>query len=208
MRRLGRPLSRSKLPGEHHVFRRHRLAVGEARQRIEIEGDVGTFVVGLDRLGDQTIERERLVIAARHQSLDHMAADRGQRQAAHDQRVQAVEGAEHTLNQPAALGRIGIHIGHGGKGRRHRRLAVHGDGMARLGGSGAQAGRRTSQAPANAARTGDRRTVCALKPCPESGDVRHGHVGKGSNSLNCATHIVMFPGAAPVPTGLREFWSG
>ena len=77
---------------------------------IEREGDVAARGVGLDRAGDQPVERERLVVAARHQAFDHVAADRLQRDAPDDQGIEAVEGAEHAVHQAAALGRgrIGI----------------------------------------------------------------------------------------------------
>ena len=38
-----------------------------------MEGDVGTGVVGLDRSGDQAVERERLIEGAQHQRLEYIA---------------------------------------------------------------------------------------------------------------------------------------
>ena len=97
-----------QLPGEDHVVGRHRLAVGEARRRIEREGDVAALGVGLDAVGEQAVERERLVIAARQQALDHVAADIGGGQAFDDERIEAVEGAEHALHQRPPLGAAGL----------------------------------------------------------------------------------------------------
>ena len=90
-----------------------------------MEGDVAARVVGLDAFGQQAIERESLVIAARHQALDHKAPDLLNGDAANDQGIEAVEGSEDAPDQPAALRRIGVGVGHmrevGGKGR----CAVH-----------------------------------------------------------------------------------
>ncbi len=71
---IGPALVAQELPGKDDVLGGHRLAVGKPRRRIEHEGDVAAFRVGLDRAGDQPVERERLVEAARHQALDHVAA--------------------------------------------------------------------------------------------------------------------------------------
>jgi hypothetical protein len=49
-----------------------------------------------------------------------------------DHGVEAVEGAEDALHQPAAFRRIGIGIGHVGEIRRQCGLAMHGDGVALL----------------------------------------------------------------------------
>ncbi len=51
-----------------------------------------------------------------------------------DQRIEAVEGAEHAVHQAAALRRGRIGVAHPGEACRQRRLAVHGDGVPRLGG--------------------------------------------------------------------------
>ena len=120
-----------ELPGKDHVLGGHRLAVGEFRGGIEREGDVGAVGVGLDRAREQAVERERLVVAARQQALDHVAADLRQREAFDDERVEAVEGAEHALRQPAALGRRRIGVARMVEARRQRRFAVHGDAVFR-----------------------------------------------------------------------------
>ena len=128
-----------QLPREQDVVGRDRLAVGKSRGRIELERHEAARAVGNDAARNQSVERERLVEAARHQALDDMAADdecatrrphpQG-RKALHDERVEAVEGAEHTLDQPAALGRGWIDVAEMRKPLRQRRLAVHGDRVA------------------------------------------------------------------------------
>ena len=107
---VGPALVAQKLPGKDHVLGGHRFAVGELRGGIEREGDVGAVGVGLDGAGEQAVEREWLVIAARQQAFDHVAADLRQREAFDDERVEAVEGAEHALRQSAALGRRRIGV--------------------------------------------------------------------------------------------------
>jgi hypothetical protein len=97
-----------------------------------VEGDIAARVVGLDAFGQQAIERESLVIAARHQALDHEAPDLLNGDAADDQGIEAVEGSEDTPDQPPALWRIGIGVRHvrevAGEGRcaMHRQRVVLG----------------------------------------------------------------------------------
>ena len=83
---IGAALVAQQLPRKQHVLRRDRLAVGEARLGVEVEGDIAARVVGLDALGQQAVERESLVIAARHQALDHVAPDLLNGEAPDDQR--------------------------------------------------------------------------------------------------------------------------
>ena len=126
---VGTALVAQQSPGKQHVLGEHRLAVREARPGIEMEGDVAPGVVGLHALGQQAIEREGLVIAPRHQAFDHEASDLLHGEAPDDQGVEAVEGAENALHQPATLRRIGIGIGHMGEIGRQGRRAMHGDGV-------------------------------------------------------------------------------
>ena len=72
-------------------------------------------------------------MAARHQAFDHEASDLLHGEAPDDQRIEAVEGTENTLHQPAAFRRRGIGIGHMGEIGGQGRDAVHRDGMTRLG---------------------------------------------------------------------------
>ena len=111
-------------------------SVRETRQRIKMKSNVAPDVVGFHALCQQTIERESLVIAPRHQALDHHAShllhgdDLLYGKAPDNQRVKAVEGAGKALHQPAAFRRIGIGIGHMGEIGRQRRRAMHGNGVA------------------------------------------------------------------------------
>ena len=111
-----------ELPGKNHVRGRHRRAIGEVRRRIEPEGDVAARIVGLDRTRQQPVKRERFVVTARHQALDHVTAEVLHRETFDDERIEAVERAEHALHQPAALRSIRIGIGKLGKIVRHRRM--------------------------------------------------------------------------------------
>ena len=130
---VGAPLVAEQGPRKQHVLGEHRLAVREARLGIEVEGDVAPAVVGFHAPGQQAVKRKGLVIAARHQAFDHEASDLLHGEAPDDQRIEAVEGTENTLHQPAAFRRLGIGIGHMGEIGRQGRGAVHRDGMARLG---------------------------------------------------------------------------
>ena len=122
---IGTALVAQQLPRKQDIAGRDRLAVGEARFGVEVEGDIAARVVGLDAFRQQAIECESLVIAARHQALDHKAPHLLNGDAANNQGIEAVEGSEDTPDQPPALRRIGVGVGHmreiGGKGR----CAVH-----------------------------------------------------------------------------------
>ncbi len=96
-----------------------------SRGRVDVEGHVAALRVGLDRAGDQAVERERLVVAARHQAFDHVAADRRRSDTSDDEGIEAVEGAEHALHQAAALGRVRVGVGQAGEACRQRGLAMH-----------------------------------------------------------------------------------
>ena len=130
---IGPAVIAQKLPGKDHVGGCHRRAVGKARRRIEREGDITARIVGFDRAGEQAVERERLVVTARHQALEHVAAQRLRRQAFDDERIKTVERAEYALHHAAAFGRFGIRIRHHGKIAGQSRVAMHGDAVCRLG---------------------------------------------------------------------------
>jgi hypothetical protein len=53
-----------QIEAEQHVGCAHRYAVRKPRPRVEAEDDIGTGIVGLDRLGDQAIECERFIEGA------------------------------------------------------------------------------------------------------------------------------------------------
>ena len=95
-----------------------------------MEGDIGSRVVGLDAPGEQAVKRERLVIAARHQALDHVASDLLNGETPDDQRIEAVEGSEQPPGQPSALRRVRIGVGHVGEIGGQSGRAVHRDRVA------------------------------------------------------------------------------
>src|SRR5437868_8285269 len=101
-----------KLPGKDYILRRHRLAIGKTRLRIKPERHVAARVIRLDRARKQAIQRKRLIVSSRHQSLDHVAADdvagadqRGadalRGEAFDNERVEIVERAKNALNHSA-----------------------------------------------------------------------------------------------------------
>ena len=66
--------------------------------------------IGLDRLRQQAVEREWFVVAARHQTFDHVTPDLLQRDAFDDEGIEAVEAAEHAFHQSAPLRRVRIDV--------------------------------------------------------------------------------------------------
>src|SRR5215470_12737687 len=101
-----------------------------------MENDEGPLVIGFHGLGEEAIEREWLVLAARHEAFDHIAAleivwaDLLHRQTPHDQRIEAVEGAEDAPDQPSAFGWVGVEIGEMRESGAYGWRAMHGDGVA------------------------------------------------------------------------------
>ncbi len=114
-------------PGKQHVLGQHRPAIGKPRLRIQVKRDIAAGIVGLDAFGQQAIEGERLVLAAGQQALDHVAPDLLDGQSLHDHRVEAVESADDAEGEPAALGGVGVGIGHVAEARRQSWIAEHGD---------------------------------------------------------------------------------
>src|SRR5262249_13407155 len=76
--------------------------------------------------------REWLVVATRHQALNHVAADRLHGETLNDQRVEAVKSPEHPLHQLTASRCIGIDVRRRSETVRHRRRTMHGDGVSGL----------------------------------------------------------------------------
>ncbi len=142
---VGAALVAQQGPGEQHVRGRDRLAIREASAGVEMKRDVASSVVGLDAFRQQSVESESLVIAARHQAFDDEPPDLLHREAPDNKRVEAVKGAEGAPDQPAALRRVGIGIGHMGEIGRNRRGAMHGDRIA-FGGLGLAGARHRRQA--------------------------------------------------------------
>src|SRR5262249_20832007 len=123
--------------------------------------------------------------AARHQAFDHVAADRRRRDPLHDERVEAVEGAEHALNETSALGGVRVYVRQPREAFGQRRLAVHGDAMPRLGGIGFAGGLYPAAAEAEdeRQRAAGRRT--AWRPATEQQieKDRRAHGGRGPGVL-------------------------
>ena len=98
-----------------------------------MEGDGAAVLRNLDAFRNQSVECERLVAAARHQALVHVLANVTGGHAPDDESIEAVEGAERTQHEPAALRGGGIGIGKMLEPRRMLRRSMHGDGVHRLG---------------------------------------------------------------------------
>ena len=174
-----------QLPGKNHVVGRHRRAVGKTRRRIEREGHHAARGIGLHAIGEQAVERERLVIAARQQALDHVAADIGGRQSLDDEGIEAVEGTEHPLHQLAALGRRRIGIARMAEVRGPCRLAMHGDGVMR---AGRPSGKTSEPAGGQQRAKHQRAPGCLPLHQRGSGSGRH---ERGSNAIRfrfCASY--------------------
>ena len=146
-------LGLQQIEGEAHVVGRDRRAVREARAGIEVEGREGAGVVGVQPPRDEAVEREGLVLRARHQGLeDHRVQPLGGRAGLEVEGVQAVEGAEQAQAQPSALGRIRVGVGEMGEVVGQGGGAVHGDRRRRAGaGRAAERGGRAAERGGRAA---------------------------------------------------------
>ena len=123
---LRAPLGLEQVEGEHDVGRGDWRSVRELGGRIEMEDDLVARRIGFDALRDEAIERERLVGGARHQRLIDVADEALRcRQSLDVVRVQAVEGAEISEVEGAALGRLRIDVRQVVEVGRQGRLAMH-----------------------------------------------------------------------------------
>ena len=127
---------------EDHVVDGDRRAVRELGRRVQRELDEASVGRRLDRLGDQPVKRERLVIGAREQALIDIVADAVGRLALHDQRIEAVIGALHGEGHAAAFRRVLLHVGKVVEAGRLARAAMHGDARQGLGASAARHGQK------------------------------------------------------------------
>ena len=121
-----------EIEGEQHIGCAHRYAVRKPRPRVEAEDDVGTGIVGLDRLGDQAIECERFIEGAQHQRLEYVADEtlcRGSRTQVI--RIEAVERPLVGERQMASFRRLRIGVGKAREIGGQRRLAMHSNGVGR-----------------------------------------------------------------------------
>ena len=130
---VGPALLLQGLPGEHHVVDGDRTPVVEPRLGSQREGDRGPVVRHRDGLGDQPVERERLVPCPLEQALEHqMPAMR--RHALDQERVEVVERPAHRAAQLAPLRRVGVDVVEVAEIGSVFQVPVHGDAVARLGG--------------------------------------------------------------------------
>jgi hypothetical protein len=94
-----------------------------------MKSDITPGVIGLHGFSQQAVKRKSLVIAPRHQAFHHKSPHLLHGDTPDDQGIEAVEGTENALYQPAAFRRVGIGIGHVGEIGRQSRRAMHGDGI-------------------------------------------------------------------------------
>ena len=127
------PMFSQGLHRPDHVLDRHRAAVGEAGLRPQREFHPFAIRPGLDRLGQQAVEPERLVPVARHQRLEDVGRHRGGRTAAEDVRIERIEAPGFAEDDGSALGRLRVRIGQRHKIRWQGRLAIHSYAMHGLG---------------------------------------------------------------------------
>ena len=129
---VGPPVIAQQSVREDHVVHGDRRAVGELGLRVQRELDEAPIVRRLDLLGDQAIERERLVVSPGEQALIDIFADAFGALAFDDERIETVEGAALGEREPPTLRRIRIGVGKMGEARRLGGLAMHGNARRRL----------------------------------------------------------------------------
>ena len=122
---VGAALGFEERPGEQHILRRDWRPVRESRLRAKLESDPAPVFRRLDALGNESIKREGFVIAAREKGLVNVIPHARDRSALHDERVEAVERAEHAKPQSPALRRVRVDIIEMRKRRAVFRLVVH-----------------------------------------------------------------------------------
>ncbi len=81
------PFVAQQFPGKDDIIRRHHFAIGKPRRLINCKGDKAARCVSRHAFREQSVEGERLVIAARKQALDHITADICCGQTFHNERV-------------------------------------------------------------------------------------------------------------------------
>ena len=96
-------------PGEDDIVHGDRPAIVKASFRPQHERDGRTVIRHLDRLGDQTVERERLVPRSLQKALEDQVAS-ARRHALDDEGVEVVERPGHRAPKLATLRRVGIHV--------------------------------------------------------------------------------------------------
>ena len=134
----GTPLGFQQLEAERNVFGGDGHRVGKASFRRKLECHEVAFGAELDAAGEQPIQAERLIMRPEHQTLENEARHRVRSIAADDQRVQAIERALHTEDEPPAASRRGVGVGKMSKAFGEGRLTMHGNRVSRcrnIGGS-------------------------------------------------------------------------
>ena len=107
---VGAALALKERPGEQHILRRDRRPIGKSRLRAKLESDPAPVFRRLDAFGNKPVKRERFVIAAREKRLVNIVPHARDRSALHDERIEAVERAEHAEPQSAALRSVRVNI--------------------------------------------------------------------------------------------------
>ena len=123
-------LALQQFEGKQHIFGSDRPAIGEMRARIEMKNQMRARRIDVDRLRDQRIEREGLILRTRHQALENIADQPLRRRSRFQvEGVKAVVGPRQADAEPAALGRLRIGVGEMIEAGRQRGVAMHGEAM-------------------------------------------------------------------------------
>ena len=144
MRCCGRPFVFSRSKEKSTSAAVIGAAVRKMRARIEVEGHMRPRGVDVDRLRDEAVEREGLVLRARHQALKDIADEalRG-RPRLQIEGIEAVEGSGEADAKPSALFRARVRR----KGNDRSRAAGRARHASRSRGSASGARRRRKEAP-------------------------------------------------------------
>ncbi len=102
------PLLLQQTEGEKHIVHRHRLAIGKAGGRVQDKADEAAGAIRLDAFPPAAHRGERLVIAAHHKALKHVAAQESGGRTSCNKRVKAVERACQGERQPPPFGAAGL----------------------------------------------------------------------------------------------------
>ena len=141
---LRMPLLDQRPISEGDVVGRDRRAVVEPGPGPEPEGDPAARVRELDRLGDEAVERIRLVEGAGHQRVEHKRVPR-LLPALEDEGVEGLERIESPELQRPALGRVRIDVIEMAEIRAVFEVAEDGDAMADLDRAGKRLAREQRQ---------------------------------------------------------------
>ena len=155
------PDGAERLVRPEHVLHRHRGAVGESGLLANRELDPAPRSVRLDQFGEEAVERERLVPVPAHQALEGEVAELPGDVALEDVRIERIEAADLALDDPPALGRVGVRVGKGHKIGWQGGVAIHSYAMLRLGRRDARPERETQRAQTRPRRVKRCVLICA-----------------------------------------------